>query len=246
MKELHLNFPCMSTSGKSRFTLIELLVVIAIIAILAAMLLPALGKAREKARAAACLSSHKQILMAALMYADEEHGYFPGEVTVVSHGANVRASTYHLLYERQYLTGNIINCTTYLSLTYSSSPLDYLNYASIGIFDLNMDSCNWYRSNMERLGSYSTGANIAGPLYYRLEKMKKTSVTPLIGDGTVSGRECYLGWGDNEGAFNFLLRHGMRGNLGMADGHAESIAASGLYNLGFHKYYVSGVQHTLQ
>lgn len=60
-----------------RFTLIELLVVIGIIGVLAAMLMPALNKAREKAWQTDCVNNHKQLGMAFMLYANDFRGCFP-------------------------------------------------------------------------------------------------------------------------------------------------------------------------
>lgn len=60
-----------------RFTLVELLVVIAIIAILAALLLPALSRARQQVAITVCASRQHQIAMGYMMYADERDGYLP-------------------------------------------------------------------------------------------------------------------------------------------------------------------------
>ena len=65
------------TTGRKGFTLIELLVVIAIIAILAAILFPVFAKARDKARATACLNNMKQLNLAIQMYIGDWDGFFP-------------------------------------------------------------------------------------------------------------------------------------------------------------------------
>lgn len=64
-------------SSRHAFTLIELLVVIAIIAVVAAILFPVFARAREKAKAAACVSNLKQIGMALTLYADDHDDLLP-------------------------------------------------------------------------------------------------------------------------------------------------------------------------
>ena len=63
---------------KKRFTLIELLIVIAIIAILAAILLPALQSARARAQSTTCINNLKQMAVIARTYADDHRGFWPG------------------------------------------------------------------------------------------------------------------------------------------------------------------------
>jgi len=75
MKALHRKCGC--SSAPSAFTLIELLVVIAIIAILAAMLLPALAKAKSKAHRTSCMNNCKQTGLASLMYRDDFNDAYP-------------------------------------------------------------------------------------------------------------------------------------------------------------------------
>ena len=220
----------MKSSNKRRrksfgFTLIELLVVIAIIAILAAMLLPALNKARARAHKISCANNMKTMGVGIAFYADSYNDYIP-------YGCYSNSWDHHIRIWTQLLYGVIGNAKIFVCPA-DSNPLPF-EHNVFYFYDKN-------DQEVSRYNSYAANGNIAGAFNYmgeptdnwltwpatKLSSLKAPSRQVYATDAGSTGSACKYVYSAPEIPLAYfypvlIKHHGDSLNLLCVDGHVSS------------------------
>ena len=205
---------------KKTFTLIELLVVIAIIAILAGMLLPALGKARERAKGVKCTSNMKSCLTAMIIYSNDYHESYPLAIMDASPQNNYGWLKY--LTVGEYLDRNMTYYKRTLKIHCCPSVSNYEANDNMKVSFGRLDESHFLGVPYIVKASDNSKATLI-----KFSKMVKPSMTIIGGDTYRNDNS----WKDtqfhimplNSTTYGVHMAHSSKANLMMGDGHVAGM-----------------------
>lgn len=215
---------------KTSFTLLELLIVIAIIGILAAMLLPALSAARERARSISCLNKQKQLILWANIYCSNNNGYYwQVEDAALNRWGDSPSHPFSNsgLVENKLITAG---SKTVSSLAFTAGgPLDCPSHTAMYFLPENQA---WdYGMNVHcTYASDGNDSNSKSPPLPQ-DRAADPSKLAIFADCTTgrtqfsaTGKNCGHDWdGGDGGIFGLNFLHGTHANVSFSDGHAAGM-----------------------